>query len=43
VREVAREDNSVAVEGELAPGAKVLVAGHVDLSDGSKISVSERK
>jgi RND family efflux transporter MFP subunit len=43
VREVAREGERVAVEGQLPVGAKVLVAGHVDLSDGSQIVVSEAK
>jgi RND family efflux transporter MFP subunit len=39
VREIAREGDRVAVEGQLPADAKVLVAGHVDLSDGSKISI----
>lgn len=43
VREVAREGDRVAVEGTLAPDAKVLVAGHVDLGDGSKISLGGPK
>lgn len=43
VREVAREGDRVAVEGPLPAGAKVLVAGHVDLSDGSKIAVGKGK
>jgi len=37
VREVTRDADVVAVEGELVPGARVLVAGHVDLSDGNPI------
>ncbi|HEY5934277.1 MAG TPA: efflux RND transporter periplasmic adaptor subunit [Kofleriaceae bacterium] len=39
VREVAREGDRVAVDGTLAADAKVLVAGHVDLGDGSKITL----
>ncbi len=41
IREVTREGETVAVEGALPPGARVLVAGHVDLSDGSAINVTE--
>lgn len=41
VRELAREDDRAAVEGQLAPGAKVLIAGHIDLGDGSPIVVTE--
>jgi RND family efflux transporter MFP subunit len=39
---VAREDDRVAIEvaPPLAPGARVLVAGHVDLTDGSRIQVT---
>jgi len=43
VKIAAREDDRVAVEaaaGALAPGARVLVAGHVDLSQGSPIQVA---
>ena len=39
----AREDDRVAIEstGEpLAPGTRVLVAGHVDLTDGSRIQLA---
>lgn len=43
VREVARETDRVAIEGELAPEARVLVAGHVDLGDGGKITLGEAK
>jgi RND family efflux transporter MFP subunit len=43
VQEVAREGDRIAVDGELPVGAKVLVAGHVDLNDGSPIIVSETK
>lgn len=41
VRELAHEDDRAAVEGLLAPGAKVLIAGHIDLGDGSPIVVTE--
>lgn len=40
VRVVARDGDRSAVEGELAAGARVLVSGHVDLMDGSKVKVS---
>jgi RND family efflux transporter MFP subunit len=43
VEEVAREGDRIAVKGQLAVGAKVLVAGHVDLSDGSPIVVTEKQ
>lgn len=36
---VARDDSRIAIEGSAAPGASVLVGGHVDLMDGSKIKV----
>ncbi len=36
----ARDGNSVAVEGPLTEGAQVLVGGHIDLMDGSKIRVA---
>lgn len=39
IRELAREGERVAVEAELPPGSRVLVAGHVDLSDGNRITV----
>lgn len=39
IRELAREGERVAVEGDLPPGSRVLVAGHVDLSDGNRITV----
>lgn len=41
VRIVAREGDRVAVEprGQLAAGAMVLTAGHVDLADGSAIEI----
>jgi len=38
IKEVAREGDLVAVEAELPPGSRVLTAGHVDLSDGSRIT-----
>jgi RND family efflux transporter MFP subunit len=40
VREVTRDGDRVAIEGELQPGAKVLVSGHVDLADGSRIKLA---
>jgi RND family efflux transporter MFP subunit len=43
VQETAREGDRVAITGELPDGAKVLVTGHVDLSDGAKIVVLEDK
>jgi RND family efflux transporter MFP subunit len=39
VTEVARDEDRVAVEGQLPVGTKVLVTGHVDLGDGSQITV----
>jgi RND family efflux transporter MFP subunit len=41
----AREDDRVAIEpaSPLAAGARVLVAGHVDLADGSPIQVADRR
>jgi len=42
VRELARDGDRVAVEGQFPTAAKVLVAGHVDLGDGSKITVGKR-
>lgn len=41
VREVARDVDVVAVEGALPAGDRVLVAGHVDLSDGNPILLRE--
>jgi hypothetical protein len=39
---VVREGERVAVEAAgLEPGARVLVTGHVDLADGSRISIVE--
>lgn len=41
---VARDGDRVAVESPdemLVPGARVLVAGHVDLPDGSRIQITE--
>jgi RND family efflux transporter MFP subunit len=43
VKVAAREDDRVAIEvasGALAPGTRVLVAGHVDLTHGSPIQVA---
>lgn len=42
VREVTRDGERVAVEGELPAGARVLAAGHVDLDDGAKITVGAK-
>lgn len=39
VNVVARDGNVVAVDGVLAEGANVLVGGHVDLTNGSKVKV----
>jgi hypothetical protein len=38
----AREDDRAAIEpaAPLAPGAHVLVAGHIDLADGSPIQIA---
>jgi hypothetical protein len=42
VTPVVREGERVAVEAAgLEPGARVLVTGHVDLADGSRISIVE--
>jgi HlyD family secretion protein len=40
VNVVARDGNVVAVDGAVTDGASVLVGGHVDLMDGSKIRVA---
>jgi RND family efflux transporter MFP subunit len=40
---VAREDDRVAIQGAVAPGAQVLIAGHVDLAEGSPIQVAGAK
>ncbi|MGE0868569.1 MAG: efflux RND transporter periplasmic adaptor subunit [Kofleriaceae bacterium] len=40
VKEIAREGDRIAVEAKLPAGTQVLVAGHVDLTDGSKILVA---
>jgi RND family efflux transporter MFP subunit len=41
IREVTRDGDRVAVEGELPPGTKVLVSGHVDLMDGGPIKLDK--
>jgi RND family efflux transporter MFP subunit len=41
VREVTRDGDRVAVEGELPAGTRVLVSGHVDLADGSRIKLAD--
>ena len=43
VREITREGERVAIEGEVTPGARVLVAGHVDLKDGGPITIVDDK
>ncbi len=46
VRVLARDGNRVAIEGPVAPGARVLVGGHIDLMPGSRIQATletERK
>jgi RND family efflux transporter MFP subunit len=40
VRIVARDGDRAAIEGAVAAGARVLVGGHIDLMDGSKIKVA---
>lgn len=42
VTQIARDGDRVAVEGAIEPGARVLIAGHVDLTDGSKISSEDK-
>lgn len=40
---VAREEDRLAIEaagGAIAPGSQVLIAGHVDLADGSRIQLA---
>lgn len=41
VKTIARDGDRIGVEGALGPDARVLIAGHVDLTDGSKLKVSE--
>lgn len=38
VRELARDGDRVAIEGEVEPGVRVLSSGHIDLADGSAIA-----
>lgn len=40
VREVTRDGDRVAIEGAVAPGARVLVGGHVDLEAGGRITIA---
>lgn len=40
VRIAARDGDRIAVEGDVAAGARVLVGGHVDLLDGSRVRVA---
>lgn len=39
IREVTRDGDRVAVEADLPAGTKVLVSGHVDLTDGGRIKL----
>lgn len=39
VTQIARDEDTIAVEGELDDTMQVLVGGHIDLLDGSKIKV----
>lgn len=41
VKTIARDGDRIGVEGALGPNARVLIAGHVDLTDGSKLKVSD--
>lgn len=41
VRVQAREGARFAIEGDLAPGAPVIVRGHGNLSDGARVRVAE--
>ena len=43
VTQIARDGDRVAIEGAVAAGARVLIAGHVDLTDGSQLKISEDK
>jgi RND family efflux transporter MFP subunit len=40
---LARDGDRVAVQGDLGDGARVLVAGHVDLADGSPVTLAEAR
>lgn len=39
-KEITRDGDVVAIEADVAAGAQVLIAGHVDLADGSAVAVS---
>jgi RND family efflux transporter MFP subunit len=41
IREVTRDGDRVAVEADLPPGTRVLVSGHVDLTDGARIKLDK--
>jgi membrane fusion protein (multidrug efflux system) len=38
---IAREGERMAVDSELAPGTRILVAGHADLTDGTRVKVTD--
>lgn len=40
VRIAARDADRIAVDGDVAPGARVLVGGHIDLMDGSRVRIA---
>jgi RND family efflux transporter MFP subunit len=40
---IARDGDRIGIEGDVAPGASVLIAGHVDLVDGGRIKLAEDK
>ncbi|MBA3462980.1 MAG: efflux RND transporter periplasmic adaptor subunit [Deltaproteobacteria bacterium] len=41
IREVTRDGDRVAVEADLPPATRVLVSGHVDLTDGGRIKLDK--
>ncbi|HEY5928493.1 MAG TPA: efflux RND transporter periplasmic adaptor subunit [Kofleriaceae bacterium] len=41
VKIAARDGDRTAIEGDLAPGARVLIGGHIDLMDGSHIKATD--
>ncbi|HEU4614819.1 MAG TPA: efflux RND transporter periplasmic adaptor subunit [Kofleriaceae bacterium] len=40
VRIAARDADRIAIDGDVAPGARVLVGGHIDLMDGSRVRIA---